>query len=109
MALDLVLHALQAQDEHLERDVQRAALECRARDEGIGELAGKGRVQPDRRRLGVQRREAELLRRGCLGLGEKLGLGDLEGLLVVCQRVQSCTKLVSVVLSQRLEVETSIL
>ena len=38
------------EDEHLERHVHGALLEGRVGDEGVGELSGEGRVQPERRR-----------------------------------------------------------
>ncbi len=66
-------HLLQREDEDLERDRERAALEARARHEGVAELGGEGGVQPDGRRLGVERREAEALRARLLRLLLELG------------------------------------
>ena len=48
-------HSLQSEHDHLQGDVQRARLQARASDEGVAKLGGEGRVEPDRRRVRVQR------------------------------------------------------
>ena len=48
-------HPAQRERLHLERDRQAARVEARAGDEGVAKLGGEGRVEPDRRRVRVQR------------------------------------------------------
>ena len=54
-------HLAQREHLHLEAHLQRALRECRASDEGVAKLGGERRVQPDGRRLVVERLQAPLL------------------------------------------------
>ena len=51
-----------------------AVLEAGPSDERVAKLGGEGRVQPDRRRLRVQRLERQLERARLVGVGVELGL-----------------------------------